>query len=230
MKTLLRTRAAALLILLICLSIAAPRVAGQDDFLTPDEVDAVRDAQEAEKRIPLYLEIAQIRLGAIRAAIASVKSGAGRTAQKKLGEYTEVLEALETAISDARARRSPFPKAMELLKTQLPEARQFLDSLDNESSPLYADYQFTLEEALDVTEELIEDIGKGMFPEVDQRSAPTDMPSAPPRPADQNERRRAPSPAPGEESGPPRKSGAPASPAPEARSPEDGPPRKSDRP
>ena len=242
MKILLRTRALglptllpvlpALLVLLISISTSAPSAAAQDDFLTPDEVDAVRDAQEPEQRIPLYLEIAQLRLGSIRAAIASVKSGTGRTAQKKMGEYTEVLEALETAISDARERRSPFPKAMELLKKQLPEARQFLESLDNESSPLYADYRFTLEEAVDITDELIEDIGKGMFPEVDQRSAPTDMPSAPPRPTgprEQDERRRAPAPAPGEESGPPRKSGAPAPPTTEARSPEDGPPRKSDR-
>ena len=191
-----------------------------DDFLTREEVDAVRDAQEPEKRIPLFLEIADIRLGSVRAALNNAKAG-GRTAQKKMSEYTEVLEALETTIAEARQKRSPFPKAMEMLKKKLPEAKQFLESLDNESSPLYADYQFTLDEALEVTDELIEDIEKGMFPEVDQRTAPKEFPAVPPRP---DERRRDPAkPAAGEESGPPRKPGASSAPSP---SPEDGPPRK----
>lgn len=213
----------AVALLLTLASVAFPGWTAQDgDFLTPDEVDAVRDAQEPEKRIPLYLEIVDIRLGAIRGAIAAVRSGGGRTAQRKLEEYTLVLEALETTIHDARQRRSPFPKAMELLKAKLPEARQFLESLDNENSPLYKDYQFTLEEAVDVTRELIADVERGMFPEVDERSAPTDMPAAPPR----EERRRPPERAPGDEDGPPRRSGARAAPAP---SEQDGPPRKSDR-
>ena len=50
--------------LLLGAALLAPaRLAAQDgDFLTADEIDAVRDAQEAEKRIPLYLEIAELRL------------------------------------------------------------------------------------------------------------------------------------------------------------------------
>jgi hypothetical protein len=210
--------------LLLGAALLAPaRLAAQDgDFLTADEIDAVRDAQEAEKRIPLYLEIAELRLGAIRAAIASVKPGAGRTAQRKMTEYTRVLEALETAIFDARERRMPFPKAMELLKTKLPEAKQFLESLDDESSPLYEDYQYTLEEAVDMTGELVAEVERGMFPEVDERTAPKEFPAAPPR----EERRKPSVPSPTDEGGPPRKAGAPAAPAP---SEQDGPPRKSNR-
>jgi hypothetical protein len=195
------------------------------EFLTREEVDAVRDAQEPEKRIPLYLEIAELRLGALRAAIATVKSGAGRAAQKKLVEYTRVMEALENTIDDARTKRSPFPKAMEQLKARLPEARNFLESLDNEDSPLYKDYQFTLAEAVDTTDDLIAEVERGMFPEVDEREAPKEFPAAPPPRTEQRPRPAAP--APGEEDGPPRKPGArqPA-PAPPA---EDGPPRKSNR-
>jgi hypothetical protein len=195
----------------------------QDDFLTHDEVDAVRDAQEPEQRIPLYLEIADIRLGSIRAALASVKPGAGRAAQKKLVEYNLVMEALETTIDDARTKRSPFPKAMELLKKKLPETKNFLESLDNDNSPLYADYQFTLKEAVDMTADMIAEVARGMFPEVDARDAPK-LPSAPPRP---EERRKPAAPAPGDEGGPPRKAGARQEPT--SPSPEDGPPRKSNR-
>ena len=220
------SRLVAAILLAVACVMAAPKGWAQrgEDFLTKDEVDAVRDAQEPEKRIPLFLEIANIRLGSIRAALNNTKSG-GRMVQKKMTEYTEVLEALETTIAEARQKRSPFPKAMELLKAKLPEAKQFLESLDNDSSPLYADYQFTLDEAVDVTDELIAEIENGMFPEVGERSAPTEFPSVPPRP---DERRREPAkPAPGQESGPPRKPGASSAPS---QSSEDGPPRKNTRP
>ncbi|MSO19112.1 MAG: hypothetical protein EXQ56_01395 [Acidobacteria bacterium] len=218
------------LLALIFLAVAVHATA-QEDFLTREEVDAARDAQEPEKRIPLYLEIADMRLGAMRAALGSAKSSAGRAVQKSLEQYTKILEAIETTMADARERRAPFPKAMELLKTRLPESRQFLESLDNDASPIYANYQFTLEESIAVTEELLEDVAKGMFPEVDERTAPTEFPAAPPRPDNPRERPRPAAGKDGEE-GPPRKRPAPpastsgAAPAP---SPEEGPPRKSDR-
>lgn len=189
-------------LLLVAALFTPLRLAAQDDYLTAEEVDAVRDAQEPEKRIPLYLEIADLRLGSVRTALASLKPGAGRTAQRKLTEYTRVLEELENAIFTAREKREPFPKAMELLKKKLPESRQFLESLDQDSSPLYRDYQYTLEEAVDMTGELTAEVERGMFPEVDERTAPREFPAAPPR----EERRKPAQPAAGEQDGPPRKS------------------------
>ncbi len=218
------TRCALLALIFLAATVHAT---AQEDFLTREEVDAVRDAQEPEKRIPLYLEIADMRLGAMRAALGSAKSNAGRAVQKSLEQYTQILEAIETTMADARERRSPFPKAMELLKIRLPESQQFLESLDNDASPIYADYQFTLEESIAVTEELLEDVAKGMFPEVDERTAPTEFPSAPPRPDNPRERPR---PSTDGQEGPPRKRpAAPPSSSDPAPSPEEGPPRKSDR-
>jgi len=195
--------------LLVFLALSCNTASAQDDFLTREEVDAVRDAQEPEKRIALYLEIAEMRLAGTRAALGSTKSGAGRAAQKNLVQYIKILEAMETTILEARESRSPFPKAMKLLETRLPETRRFLESLDNDASPLYADYRFTLEEAIAVTEELTEEIARGMFPEVDERQAPKEFPAAPPRPerTERNDSRESPKP-PAEE-GPPRKSNRP---------------------
>lgn len=192
--------------LLVFLALSCHAAFAQDDFLTREEVDAVRDAQEAEKRIALYLEIAEMRLAGTRAALGSAKSGAGRAAQKNLVQYIKVLEAMETTILEARESRSPFPKAMKLLETRLPESQRFLESLDNDASPLYADYHFTLEEAIAVTEEITEEIARGMFPEVEERQSPKEFPAAPPRP-ERNEPRESPKP-PAEE-GPPRKSNRP---------------------
>ena len=74
----------------------------QDDFLTRGEVDEVRDKQEPDKRIELYLDFAQRRLDTIKVGLAESKPGVGRAAQKILREYTSILEAVET---NARGRR-----------------------------------------------------------------------------------------------------------------------------
>ncbi|MBI1956438.1 MAG: hypothetical protein HYS38_08600, partial [Acidobacteria bacterium] len=46
---------------------------GQEEFLTSQELDAVRDTQEPGKRIVLYLDFAQRRLDAVKENLASQK-------------------------------------------------------------------------------------------------------------------------------------------------------------
>ena len=198
---------------------AQPALA-QDDFLTRGEVDEVRDAQEPDKRLALYLIIAQRRIDAVKAVLSSKKSGAGRTTQKSLREYTSVLEALETSLADGREKRALKDKDLEKTKERETEFLTYLKSLNTEDSPGYEDYHFTLDEAIDVTEEMLADAKKGTFPEVQGREPPR-LPAAAPR----EPRRDAPPPkseTPPEE-GPPRRQRAPAPPAGD----DEGPPRRS---
>ena len=165
----------------------------QDDFLTDGEITAIRDAQEPEKRIVAYLDFAQRRLDTVRTSIAGAKGNFGRAVQKSLIEYVRILEALEGTLFDARDRRVPVPKALKEMETRVPEFLKYLESLDTESSPGWKDYEFTLEEAIEVTREELAEAEKGSFPEVDEREPPRlPAPSAPKRDP--------------EEEGPPRKS------------------------
>jgi hypothetical protein len=51
--------------LLVCLLLAAP-LAAQRDFLTADEVEKVRDAQEPNLRLKLYSQFAQERIDLVK--------------------------------------------------------------------------------------------------------------------------------------------------------------------
>ena len=84
----------------------------QDDFLTRGEVEEVRDKQEPDKRIELYLDFAQRRLDTIKVSLAESKPGVGRAAQKILVEYTSILEAVETTLEDGREKRGVGEKAL----------------------------------------------------------------------------------------------------------------------
>ena len=206
----------ALLFSVVLLGFLIPAHA-QDDFLTRGEVEEVRDAQEPDKRLELYLLIAQRRIDAIKTALSSKKSAAGRTTQKSLEEYTAILEALETTLEDGREKRAIREKDLEKATALETEFLTYLKSLDAQDSPGYEDYHFTLDEAIAVTEEMLADAQKGAFPDVQGREPPR-LPAAAPR-----EPREAPPAQPPAEEGPPRRRNTQAPPAGD----EEGPPRRS---
>ena len=207
----------ALLLSAVLLGFLIPAHA-QDDFLTRGEVEEVRDAQEPDKRLELYLIIAQRRIDAIKAGLGSKKSG--RTTQKSLEEYTSILEALETTLENGREKRAIRDKDLEKAQELEAEFLTYLKSLNAENSPGYEDYHFTLDEAVAVTEEMLADAQKGAFPEMQGREPPR-LPAAAPR----EPRREAPTFQPPAEEGPPRRRRSLAPPAGD----EEGPPRRSRR-
>jgi hypothetical protein len=178
----------------------------QEDFLTRAEEDEVRDAQEADKRIELYIEIAQRRLDAIKADFTASKTGAGRSAQRNLRDYTAIIEALEGTVEDGRADRALKEKPLKQAEERKAEFLKYLQSLDSPDNAGYQEYRFTLEEAIAVTEEVLANVRQGTFPEVQQREPPQ-LPSRPPREAQappSRDAQEAPRPA-GDEEGPPRR-------------------------
>jgi len=166
----------------------------QGDFLTPQEVDDVREAQEPSKRVLAYLLFAQRRITAIKEGIASLKEGAGRDAQKNLKEYIAILEALEGTIQDARHARSPLEKPIKEVEKRIGEFMTYFESLQP-TSPGFRDYQYTLEEAIEMTRESLADAKKGAFPEVQEREPPRLPATPPPKPSSKDS----------QEEGPPRK-------------------------
>ncbi len=169
-----------LMVALFCGLFATGRAAwAQEDFLTEGEISATRDAQEPEKRIVVYLDFAQRRLDAVRTNLASAKPNLGRAVQKSLAEYIHILEALDGTIADARERRAPVPKGLQQVEQRGTEFLKYLEAINVESSPGWKDYQFSIEEAIDMTREELDTAGQGSFPELKERTPPTDLPARP---------------------------------------------------
>ncbi|MBI4465050.1 MAG: hypothetical protein HY647_10125 [Acidobacteria bacterium] len=190
-------RRSVFLLLLLWSGCAGMAAWGQEEFLTAGELDAVRDTQEPGKRIVLYLDFAQRRLDAVRENLSSTKPNPGQAVQKNLREYYRVLEALNTTIETARDKRVPVDKPLGEVEKRGGEFLKYLQSLQSKSSPGWSDYRFTVEEAIDMTQDEIAEAKKGSFPEVKEREAPR-LPATPPQTKDRS----------GEE-GPPRR-GRPA--------------------
>jgi hypothetical protein len=185
-------------IALLCWSGA---VLAQDDFLTEGEISQVRDAQDSDKRLILWMDLAQRRIDAIRVAVDTFKPEAGRTIQKQLEEYIHIMESVDSTIQDARDRRAPLDKGFKDVEVRATLYLNYLRTLDSEAIPGYRDFNYTLEEALDMTRDELAEVAKGNFPEVLDRTPPTDLPSSPAQPPSQSSSQDSP-----QEEGPPRKS------------------------
>ena len=187
-----------LLLALACVGTAS-RAPAQEDFLSDGEISAVRDAQEPDKRMVLYMDFAARRIEGIKQQLAAPKSASGRIIQKTLSEYVQIMEALSDTIADARERRAPLQKGLADIEARGNLCLNYLRSIDSEAIPAWKDYRYTLEEAMEMTREEIAEAAKGDYPEVKERQPPTELPppsASPPRRE----------PAPGDEEGPPRKS------------------------
>ncbi|MBI2819710.1 MAG: hypothetical protein HYX73_07005 [Acidobacteria bacterium] len=189
------------ILVLVCSPGAVLPAHTQDDYLTEGEISAVRDAQEPDKRMILWMDLAQRRLDAVKQAVATLKPESGRAIQESLDEYIHIMEALESTILDARDRRVPLSKGLKDVEERGNLYLNYLRTLNSEAIPGWKDFEYTLEEAMDMTKDQLAEVAKGNYPEVRERTPPTDLPPPSARPPSKSAPQEAP-----REEGPPRKS------------------------
>jgi hypothetical protein len=133
-----------------------PPLGAQTDFLTGDEVDRVRLAQDPNDRLQLYVDFARQRLGMARQLLASEKPGRSILIHDAIEQFTEIIDTIDVVVDDALRRKQPIQPAM----TAVIEAeKEFLAALEKiaESKPKdISRYEFVLSQAIDTTRDSLE--------------------------------------------------------------------------
>ena len=149
--------------LLVCLLLAAP-LAAQRDFLTADEVDKVRDAQEPNLRLKLYSQFAQERVDLVKNLLSKDKAGRSALIHDTLDEYCKILDAIDTVADDALARKADIKLGLDAVASVEKQMLPYLQKVQDSHPRDLERYDFLLKQAIDATSDSLEaaqeDLGK----------------------------------------------------------------------
>lgn len=145
-------------VLLAPFASTAQEFIGGRDFLTDHEVDLIREAQEPNKRIETYLHFGLLRLELIKQKLAVEAPGRSVDIHRNLGEYTKIIEAIDTVVDDAVVRDADIIKAIELITKQETEFLAALKKIEENPADDHFRYEFVLDDAMEVTSDSLDQI------------------------------------------------------------------------
>jgi hypothetical protein len=127
---------------------------GQDrDFLTPTEVDQVREAQEPNERMVLYLKFARLRMELVEQALAKNKPGRSLIVHDALQDYSQIIEAIDSVSDDALRHHRAIDKGSSAVAQAEEEFLTKLNKIEPADPSDLVRYKFVLDDAIETTQD-----------------------------------------------------------------------------
>jgi hypothetical protein len=152
MKRLIRT--ISICAISICATLTP--ILAQRDFLTEDEVEKVREAQQPNDRLKLYALFARQRLDQLQRLLEKEKKGRSLSVRELLEDYSSIIDAIDTVSDDALKRGLDIGEGTVAVTTS---EKRFLAQLQKikDRNPADIDlYDVALKEAIASTSDSID--------------------------------------------------------------------------
>ncbi len=143
--------------LLTCVLLAAPLMAQQQrDYLTVDEADQIREAQNPNDRLRLYLIFAKQRLSQVDHWLAKDKAGRSVFIHDALDDYANIVDAIDAVADDAIQRHVDVKIGMTAVATDEAEMLSHLQQIQDAAPKDISRFDFVLKESIDGTNDSLE--------------------------------------------------------------------------
>jgi hypothetical protein len=123
----------------------------QHDFLTADEIDQVREAQDPNARLILYVTFARQRISLLNQLLSKEKAGRSALIHDTLEDYTHIIEAIDTVADDALKRKVALNEGMTLVAAAEKDMLETLQKVEDSEPKDLPRYEFALKSAIDTT-------------------------------------------------------------------------------
>jgi hypothetical protein len=142
---------------ILLLALALPLAAQQQrDFLTADEADRLREVQEPNERLKLYVQFGRQRIDQLDQLAAKEKAGRSAIMHDLLEDYSRIIEAIDAVADDALGRKVAIDVGIKAVSEGEKEMLAHLQKINDSKPKDLARYEFVLRDAMDTTQDSIE--------------------------------------------------------------------------
>jgi len=150
--------------ILWCL-LGAGLLAGQSrDFLTGDEIDQIREAQEPNARLALYAKFAKQRVDMVKSLLGKEKAGRSILVHDALDDYAKIIDAIDDVADQALLKHADLKAGLGAVERMEEDALPVLKRIRDSNPKDVERYDFVLKTAIDTTNDSLdlaqEDAGK----------------------------------------------------------------------
>lgn len=134
----------------------------QRDFLTADETDQIREAQDPNLRVQLYVRFARQRIDQVEQLLNKEKPGRSALVHDLLDDYGKIIDAIDTVTDDALKRKRDVSIGVASLQQSERKLLEQLQKLADLHPKDEGRYEFALKQDIETTKDSLETAGEDL--------------------------------------------------------------------